>query len=194
MSCRECGCDIPAREAGDGEPYQSVPKAGNAPELAGNVAPLRLFNLPQTALTGDDWYTPAGLFNALGLEFDLDVCAPPGGVPWIPAQCYFTLEQDGLAQPWSGRVWMNPPFSKPGPWVERFLSHGHGIALLPMAKSQWFSVLWASRAAIVALSARQGDFLRDRSGAGPGAMRHGLVLVALGPDCVEAIGRFGRVR
>lgn len=33
---------------------------------------------------------------------------------------YFTLAQDGLAQPWNGhRVWCNPPYSNIRPWVEK---------------------------------------------------------------------------
>lgn len=60
-----------------------------------------LFGAPQTALTSDDYYTPAWVFERLGITFDLDVCAPPGGIPWIPAARYYTMEDDGLAQPWT---------------------------------------------------------------------------------------------
>jgi hypothetical protein len=28
-----------------------------------------------------EWYTPPEIFEALGLTFDLDPCAPPGGLP-----------------------------------------------------------------------------------------------------------------
>ena len=41
---------------------------------------LRLFDIEQTQLTSDDYYTPKWIFEALGEHFDLDVCAPPGGV------------------------------------------------------------------------------------------------------------------
>ena len=37
---------------------------------------------------------------------------------------------------------MNPPYSKPAPWVQKFLEHGDGIALLPYAKSKWLQTLW----------------------------------------------------
>src|ERR1700749_4562127 len=57
------------------------------------------------AYEGDsvEWYPPPGIFEALGLEFDLDPCAPPGGLPWIPAKRFLSIEDDGLTQPWEGR-------------------------------------------------------------------------------------------
>lgn len=108
-----------------------------------------LFGAPQTQLTSDDYYTPAWVFERMGIEFDLDVCAPPGGVPWIPAKRFYTMEDDGLAQPWEGRVWMNPPYSDCTPWVQRFIDHASGVCLLPTAKSLWLNLLWASGAGVV---------------------------------------------
>lgn len=72
----------------------------------------RLFTLPHAATT-DDWYTPAWIFEAMDETFDLDVASPPGGIPWLPCRRYYSLEDDGLAQPWEGFVWCNPPFSAP---------------------------------------------------------------------------------
>ena len=97
----------------------------------------------------DDVYTPPELFEALGLQFDLDVCAPKGGLPWIPAKRNFTIEDDGLTQKWIGRVWMNPPFSAPKLWVAKWLAHGNGVMLAPLSKSNWFMDLWMSDAAIL---------------------------------------------
>jgi hypothetical protein len=79
----------------------------------------------------DEWWTPPHVFEALGLEFDLDPCSPPGGVPWLPARRHYTREEDGLAQPWEGRVWINPPYGKEaGKWLLRLAEHGDGIALV----------------------------------------------------------------
>jgi hypothetical protein len=88
----------------------------------------------------DECYTPAWVFDALGVQFDLDVCGPKTGA-CVPALKTYTIEDDGLSMPWGGCVWMNPPFSKPRPWVKKFMAHGNGIALLPFAKSQWFNDL-----------------------------------------------------
>jgi hypothetical protein len=72
------------------------------------------------------------VFDALGLAFDLDVAAPPGGVSWIPATRHYSARDDGLNQLWDGLIWMNPPFSNAGPWFDRFTEHGNGVAVVPM--------------------------------------------------------------
>ena len=106
----------------------------------------RLFTTEQTQLTSDDYYTPKWIFDALGLHFDLDVASPPHPTH-VPCDRYLTQADDGLTADWHGRVWMNPPFRKAGPWVERWLDHGNGIALLPMAKGcRWLDGLWNSSA------------------------------------------------
>ena len=90
----------------------------------------------------DEQYTPRWIFEALNVEFDLDVCAPEGGVDWIPAKRHYSLKDDALAQEWDGFVWMNPPYSEGRVWHEKFAAHGNGICLIPMAKSLWFQELW----------------------------------------------------
>jgi hypothetical protein len=78
----------------------------------------------------DEWYTPAWLFDALGLEFDIDVCAPVDRTfVSTPARRFLTEADDGLRQPWDGLVWCNPPYSAPRPWAERMTQHGDGILL-----------------------------------------------------------------
>ncbi len=90
----------------------------------------------------DEQYTPKWIFEALNVKFDLDVCAPEGGVDWIPAKRHFSLKDNALAQEWHGFVWMNPPFSEGKVWHEKFAAHGDGICLIPVAKSLWFQHMW----------------------------------------------------
>ena len=99
----------------------------------------------------DDYYTPKWIFDQLDIEFDIDVAAPKYGVEWLPAKQHFSIDDDGLAQNWNGIVWMNPPYSKPTPWVDKFLKHKNGIALLPFMKSKWFERIWNEAEAIVPL-------------------------------------------
>lgn len=78
------------------------------------------------------WLTPPELLAALG-PFDLDPCACMEPRPWPTAARHFTRAENGLARPWDGRVWLNPPYGGPaviGPWLRRMAAHRRGTALL----------------------------------------------------------------
>jgi phage N-6-adenine-methyltransferase len=66
--------------------------------------------------TSDKWATPWefvwGLEKEFG-RFDTDPCCEP---QTAKASNIYTIEDDGLTLPWTGRVFVNPPYSKPGPW------------------------------------------------------------------------------
>lgn len=144
-----------------------------------------LFAVEQSERTSDDYLTPRWVFDTLGLEFDLDVASPPWETH-VPAKRKFTKADDGLSQPWEGRVWMNPPYSESARWVDRFIEHAHGIALLPWAKSAWCIALWESPARI-ALPRAWFPFVG-------GDIYLPVQFAAFGDECVEAISRLGRVR
>jgi hypothetical protein len=120
------------------------------------------FNLGHTAKNykpNNDIYTPPYVFKQLGLEFDLDVCAPEGGLPWIPAKHHYSLKEDGLAQDWFGLVWCNPPYSAPKNWVTKFIDHNNGIMLAPFSKANWFCELW-NKADGISLRGNQSEFIK----------------------------------
>lgn len=73
-----------------------------------------------------EWETPQHIFEKYNKQynFTLDVCATPKN-----AKCkrYFTKEQDGLSQEWSGRCWMNPPYGREiGKWMKKALESVRG--------------------------------------------------------------------
>ena len=109
--------------------------------------------------TSDDYYTPPFIFEALNIQFDMDVCAPAGGVPWLPAKRSLSIIEDGLETPWKGRVWCNPPFSNASPWIKKLINHNNGIALLPTSKSAWFHLAWEKATGILPLSSNFKFFL-----------------------------------
>ena len=83
-----------------------------------------------------EWLTPPEILAALG-PFDLDPCAPVVR-PWNMAARHFTLAEDGLAQDWAGRVWMNPPYGgDTWEWLRRLAEHGDGIAII-FARTETF--------------------------------------------------------
>jgi phage N-6-adenine-methyltransferase len=66
------------------------------------------------------WATPQKFFDAISVlygPFDIDVCADASN-----AKChvYFDKSADGLAQTWTGKCWMNPPYGRDiGKWMKK---------------------------------------------------------------------------
>jgi len=91
----------------------------------------------------DEWLTPPDVLRQLG-PFDLDPCSPIVR-PWDTAAKHYTIQDDGLAQPWTGRVWCNPPYGRKTPkWLAKLAAHGNGIALI-FARTEtaiFFQCVW----------------------------------------------------
>ena len=88
----------------------------------------------------DIWETPQDFFDKLNEEFrfQTDVCASPEN-----AKCkrFYTPEQDGLAQEWSGACWCNPPYGRQiGKWVRKASeSKATTVMLIPArTDTAWF--------------------------------------------------------
>lgn len=99
-----------------------------------------------------EWYTPPHILKrvvrVLG-AIDLDPCSDgPGSL--VPAARRYTRADDGLRQPWAGRVYLNPPYGDEAEaWVRRLHtlytlgSVSEAIALLPArTDTAWFQPLW----------------------------------------------------
>ena len=133
---------------------------------------------------GDEFFTPKFIFDALQVDFDLDVSSPLGLDTHVPAATRFTIEQDGLAQRWFGNVWMNPPYSNPTPWVDKFLAHGNGIALLPFTRGKWWFRMWNECQAILPIA---HDLKFDKSDGTKKPITFNVALYAIGQQNVESL-------
>ncbi len=104
----------------------------------------------------DTWLTPHYIIDILG-PFDLDPCAAPDPKPWPTAKRHITWPDDGLFAPWSGRVWLNPPYGTvTGDWLKRLADHGSGMALI-FARTEtdaWHRHVWPRASAILFLRGR----------------------------------------
>lgn len=135
-----------------------------------------------------DWYTPKWIFDCLGIEFCLDPCQPKGGIDWIPAKKYYTIEDDGLSSEWRGKVWLNPPYGKEtGEWLKKMHEHRNGVSLVfSRTDCKWFHSYVTQADAILFLRGRVKfvDGLGKTGGSGAGS---GSMLIAWGEECVAAL-------
>jgi len=141
----------------------------------------------------DERRTPAYIFEALGVEFDLDVAAPAEGPRHVPAHGW--ISRDSLAKDWYGFIWMNPPFGPRNvlrPWLEKFIAHGDGLALVPdRTSAPWFQEAAAKMDAILFLSPKVQFERADGSrGKSPGT---GTALLAKGKRANDALVNASRL-
>jgi hypothetical protein len=134
----------------------------------------------------DEQYTPKWVFDKLGVTFDLDVCAPKDNIDHVPALNRYT--EDSLEKEWTGLVWMNPPYSKVKPWVQKFLDHGNGIALLPYSKSKWFDKLWNVADGFASITPRLKFEHRDK---GTQSIFMPCFLASMGSYCTDYLKASG---
>lgn len=122
----------------------------------------------------DEYYTPPHIVQALG-PFDLD----PSAGPMEHAARNIRRPADGLAETWAGRVWLNPPYRNIIGWVDKFIAHGDGVALVnARPDTRWFQRLASGSDALLWITGRV-KFLRP-DGKASRAPVVGSVLVAYG--------------
>lgn len=90
----------------------------------------------------DDRGTDPALFAELHrrFHFTLDVAASEGNAK---TKRFFTRDNDGLAQSWSGeRVWCNPPYSNIAPWVAKALASDAPLIVMLLPANRTEQAWW----------------------------------------------------
>jgi hypothetical protein len=139
----------------------------------------------------DVWLTPPHILRPLG-EFDLDPCSPIER-PWPTAKTHFTKLDNGLMQPWHGRVWLNPPYGNElFKWVKRLAAHGNGTAFI-FARTEtaaFFEYVWSAAHAVMFLRGRVRFYFANGQPAPTNAPAPS-VLIAYGESDAEILRTCG---
>jgi phage N-6-adenine-methyltransferase len=121
---------------------------------------LKTTKTPHVALnTGiNEWYTPSNIIEAarstMG-NIDLDPASSKEANETVKATVFYTEETNGLDKPWSGNVWMNPPYAQPAmtdfaeKLIEELPNINQACVIVNNAtETVWFTNLSAKAAAI----------------------------------------------
>lgn len=154
----------------------------------------------------NEWYTPAdytAAARAVMGAIDLDPASSEVANQLVCAARFFTAADDGLAQDWHGRVWMNPPYAQP--LVARFcdkladaVRRGHVsqacVLVNNATETAWFQTLLDVAAAVCFIKGRV-KFLDSQLNPN-GAPLQGQALLYIGPNVTAfraAAASFGKV-
>lgn len=159
-------------------------------------------------MSSNEWYTPAKYINAArevmgGIDLDPASCSLANTI--VQAKRYYTHEENGLMQPWYGRVWCNPPYISEGErstytsWTRKLLREYEVLQTIQQAilliavhtERAWFQPLYAYPICFVD---HQIMFIRPNDDAYH--IYHGLCFVYFGPNeaCfTKVFSTFGHV-
>ena len=136
----------------------------------------------------NEWYTPPYIFERLNIKFNIDVSTVKGGLEWIPAEKHFDQEIDGLKQDWEGLVWCNPPYGRQTPiWLEKFIKHGNGIALLNARTDTIWYQEYATKSDIICFIKGRLTFYTHNKIPAKSPSGTGSMLIGCGNTAIKAI-------
>lgn len=166
--------------------------------------------VPPTRAAGapNEWYTPQAYIkavrSALGDSIELDPASTALANQTIRAKRFYTVEQDGLRQPWQcTTMWLNPPYGREPEtrrgnmdiWTERLVTEyqggnvGAAIALITAVPDrQWWRRMWSYP---VCFCFKQIHF--ERPGLPPMHHPYGSCFVYLGRETERFTAAFSQI-
>lgn len=151
----------------------------------------------------NEWYTPDEILNlareTLG-GIDLDPASSAIANERVRASMFYTKDDDGLSKPWSGRVWMNPPYAQPliGDFAEAVASKYEAreidaacVLVNNATETRWFQRMLELASAVCFLRGRV-KFVSP-SGEANGAPLQGQAVIYFGGKKDEFCRRFSEI-
>ena len=150
----------------------------------------------------NEWYTPPEFIEAarqvLG-GIDLDPASSSIANQVVKAKKFYSVDDDGLAHKWRGRLWMNPPYASDliGKFTGKFAAHVEagditaGIVLVNNAtETAWFQALSDCCAAVCFPRSRISYISPDGESKSP---LQGQAFLYFGPDVEKFNAEFERI-
>ena len=146
-----------------------------------------------------EWYTPLPIIQACRAAMggiDLDPASSEKAQETVGAGSFFTAEDDGLSQPWSGRVFLNPPYESKlvGPFVEKMLSEPVEQAIILVnnaTETKWGQAL-LERADAVCFPSGRIQFL-DSEGIPKQSPLQGQMIIGIGIEVESFLREFQNI-
>lgn len=159
----------------------------------------------RTTFSGnDEWYTPTEYIECarrvMG-TIDLDPASNEKAASVVKASAWFTTEDDGLAQEWSGTVWLNPPYSQPAiaQFADKMVAEwdsgrvtGAVVLTNNYTDSGWFHAL-AHAATAICFTRGRIRFISAETGKRADSPPQGQSFFYFGNDVAAFIREFGDV-
>jgi hypothetical protein len=150
----------------------------------------------------NEWYTPADFIQSARVvmgEIDLDPASSQLANKTVGALRFYDAEQNGLNYFWSGRVWMNPPYSGDliGKFTEKLSLHfeegdiEHACVLVNNAtETAWFQRMLDGCSEVCLLKSRV-KFI-DMNGNPSGAPLQGQAILYFGDNRIGFCKEFSK--
>ena len=133
-----------------------------------------------------EWFSPEfiieGARNVMG-TIDLDPCSCAAANERVKATEYYCKENDALDHEWFGTVFLNPPYTGVGKFINKLLESNIDQAVILVnnaTETQWFKKLMEKASAIVFLTGRLHFIRSDDHTAG--APMQGQAVIYIGEN------------